>query len=300
MPPKAGAPAPPPAPPSPAVQQLQQRILQMCQALPEGVSLEHMKRELKGAAQPDISAAITALHRGQRIVIARDGNTSVIKATSQATQKLDSLGENERLVYDLLEEAGNKGMYLRDIGLRTKLPAAAVRKSISILCSRNVVKELKGVASKTQKLFMLYDLEPSVQVTGGTWYTEAGEYDIGFIKILQHQCYKRIREKRYCSTKSLVDWVASSEISNVPLYEQDVQEILNTLLYDGLIEEVEDMAGGADVLYKATDTPAALLDTPLTSTPCGTCPVFDQCTCSTASAISPYTCPYMKDWMDLF
>jgi len=100
----------------------------------------------------------------------------------------------------------------------------------------------------------------------GPWYTEGGEYDVGFIKILHHQCYKRIKEKRYCSIapgpptgegraaggaakdggsgwgaytpparrwergggirprgprtpKALVEWIAASEISNVPLYE---------------------------------------------------------------------------------
>ena len=48
------------------------------------------------------------------------------------------------------------------------------------------------MASKTQKVFMLYDLEPSTQVTGGTWYNDAQDYDVAFIKILQHQCYKRV------------------------------------------------------------------------------------------------------------
>jgi len=158
------------------------------------------------------------------------------------------------------------------------------------------------VASKTQKVFMLYDLEPSTQVTGGTWYNDAQDYDVAFIKILQHQCYKRIKERKYCSTKTLVDWISTSEISNTPLYEQDVQQIVNTLLYDGMIEEVEDMSvpTGSDTLYKVSELSAASFETPLTNIPCGNCPVFDQCSCSVSSAISPYTCPYMKDWMDLF
>eukprot|EP00669_Euglena_mutabilis_P006444 TRINITY_DN2058_c0_g1_i2.p2 TRINITY_DN2058_c0_g1~~TRINITY_DN2058_c0_g1_i2.p2 ORF type:complete len:149 (+),score=60.96 TRINITY_DN2058_c0_g1_i2:119-565(+) len=148
---------------------------------------------------------------------------------------------------------------------------------------------------------MLADLEPSTQVTGGTWYTEGGEYDVGFIKILHHQCYKRIKEKRYCSIKALVEWIAASEISNVPLYEPDIQDIVHTLVYDGLIEEVEDLGGthGGDVLYKAVEgyLPG---DSPLAQLPCGACPVFDQCGCTPSSVISPHTCPYLTDWTAMF
>ena len=41
---------------------------------------------------------------------------------------------------------------------------------------------------------MLYHLEPSVELTGGPWYTD-GELDSEFIKLLCRACYRIIKEK---------------------------------------------------------------------------------------------------------
>eukprot|EP01010_Urceolus_cornutus_P002336 NODE_2978_length_433_cov_179.205729_g2367_i0.p1 GENE.NODE_2978_length_433_cov_179.205729_g2367_i0~~NODE_2978_length_433_cov_179.205729_g2367_i0.p1 ORF type:complete len:108 (-),score=13.89 NODE_2978_length_433_cov_179.205729_g2367_i0:35-358(-) len=105
------------------------------------------------------------------------------------------------------------------------------------------------------------------------------------------------------SAKALADWLATSEISNVSLNERDVQDIVNVLLYDGFIEEVEDMscapvAGQHTTLYKIADTPVSSWETPLTNVPCGTCPVFDQCGSNASSLVSPLTCPYLTEWLD--
>eukprot|EP00992_Anisonema_acinus_P008087 TRINITY_DN415_c0_g1_i1.p2 TRINITY_DN415_c0_g1~~TRINITY_DN415_c0_g1_i1.p2 ORF type:complete len:286 (+),score=133.11 TRINITY_DN415_c0_g1_i1:89-946(+) len=280
-----------------AVAQLQARILQMVQAVPEGVALEHLKRETKAFQPSELSAALQELLKQKRVTVAKQAHGHVVRAVSATHTKLAGLAENDRLVYDLLEEAGNKGLYVNDLAFKSKLPSTLVTRSLKALVGRQVVKEVKGIASKTRKLYMLASLEPSTQVTGGTWYTEAGDYDIDFIRILQNQVLRRIKEKKYCSTQSLVEWVAASEISNVPLYEQDLQDIVNTLLYDGLVEEVEDMAGGAGVLYKVVEVPTAALPTPLSTVPCGTCPVFDQCSPSPSSSISPYSCPYLTEWL---
>ena len=42
---------------------------------------------------------------------------------------------------------------------------------------------------------MLFELEPSQEVTGGAWYTNDREFDTVFIDLLMEQCYKLIRSK---------------------------------------------------------------------------------------------------------
>jgi DNA-directed RNA polymerase III subunit RPC6 len=41
---------------------------------------------------------------------------------------------------------------------------------------------------------MLYELDPSTEITGGAWYTDQ-EYDLEFIEALSTQCYKYIYSK---------------------------------------------------------------------------------------------------------
>jgi DNA-directed RNA polymerase III subunit RPC6 len=41
---------------------------------------------------------------------------------------------------------------------------------------------------------MLYELEPSVEITGGAWYT-GSEFDTEFVDALATQCFKYISSK---------------------------------------------------------------------------------------------------------
>lgn len=45
-----------------------------------------------------------------------------------------------------------------------------------------------------KKVYMLYELEPSTELTGGAWYTD-NEMDMGFIESLSTQVYKYIVTK---------------------------------------------------------------------------------------------------------
>ncbi len=52
------------------------------------------------------------------------------------------------------------------------------------------------MASSNRKVYMLFELEPSREITGGAWYT-GHEYDSEFIEVLRQQCHQYIkREKR--------------------------------------------------------------------------------------------------------
>lgn len=37
--------------------------------------------------------------------------------------------------------------------------------------TRRLIKPIKAVTAKTKKLYMLYDLTPAKEITGGPWYT---------------------------------------------------------------------------------------------------------------------------------
>ena len=46
----------------------------------------------------------------------------------------------------------------------------------------------------TRKIYMLFHLEPSVEMTGGPWYTD-NELDSEFIKLLCSACLRFIRDR---------------------------------------------------------------------------------------------------------
>ena len=53
------------------------------------------------------------------------------------------------------------------------------------------IKSIKSVKHPTRKIYMLYNLQPSIDVTGGPWFTDS-ELDTEFIETLLEVCWRFI------------------------------------------------------------------------------------------------------------
>lgn len=93
--------------------------------------------------------------------------------------------------------------------------------------------------------------------------------------------------------------------SQVQLSVDDIETILNTLIYDGKVEKTVVSSGGGlgsssrdsdgvVNLYRAVEP--LVQSAGLMRMPCGTCPVIHNC--YEGGAVSPSTCQYFKKWLD--
>jgi DNA-directed RNA polymerase III subunit RPC6 len=64
----------------------------------------------------------------------------------------------QMLVYQVIERAGNKGIWTRDIKNATNIQQQTLTKTLKALESRQLIKAIKSVTSKSKKLYMKYDL----------------------------------------------------------------------------------------------------------------------------------------------
>jgi DNA-directed RNA polymerase III subunit RPC6 len=157
---------------------------------------------------------------------------------------------------------------------------------------------------------MLAELEPSVELTGGSWYTD-NVMDVEFIDQLSMQIFKYIHSKSKPPTATgalfpisrviptaiddIHDFITTSGLTSHSLSIDDIQSLVNRLIYDGAIHlNEEGVYSSIGSLYK-TIKGEMRLGMGFTDIPCGTCPVFDFC--SDDSPVSPATCIYYKDWL---
>ena len=178
--------------------------------------------------------------------------------------------------------------------------AAQINKCLKALEQRKLVKAVKSVANGNRKVYMLFELEPSREITGGAWYT-GHEYDCEFIDVLRQQCHKYIERSRSATVDMMSDFVRSTGLSRVELSIPDVLQIVNTLVYDGKVDAHESRRDNGMPYAEGTVfyTPAAMpmqLHSHLTSVPCGVCPVAADC--HEGGTISPETCTYFRDWTE--
>lgn len=107
-------------------------------------------------------------------------------------EKIKGASAEETVVYGLIEEAENRGIWIRDVRNRSGLSQTQLNKVLKTLEHRKLVKSIKTLGATKKRVYMLYELEPDSSLTGGAFYSEQ-EFDSQFVDLLNQQCLK-VRE----------------------------------------------------------------------------------------------------------
>eukprot|EP01035_Chromulina_nebulosa_P021444 gene21444-27777_t len=213
--------------------------------------------------------------------------------------KFEGLGPEQMLVYQEIEKSGNRGIWTRDIKLKTNIQQQILTKTLKILEQRNLIKSVRSVISKSKKLYMLYNLEPAKEISGGPWYTDQ-EFDHEFLELLSLEILSYVSSIGLADLNSIASKVKVSGISKVELSYEELELVVQTLVYDGRLEEVQSsvliMTGhhkSGTIMYKTSKKMD--LSNNFTDIPCGVCPIISHC--REGGVISPSTCEYMQVWL---
>nr|XP_042132324.1 DNA-directed RNA polymerase III subunit RPC6 isoform X1 [Peromyscus maniculatus bairdii] len=263
--------------------EIENRIIELCHQFPHGITDQVIQNEMPHIEAQQRAVAINRLLSMGQLDLLRS-NTGLLYRIkdSQNAGKMKGSDNQEKLVYQIIEDAGNKGIWSRDIRYKSNLPLTEINKILKNLESKKLIKAVKSVAASKKKVYMLYNLQPDRSVTGGAWYSDQ-DFESEFVEVLNQQCFKFLQTK-------------------VELSMEDIETILNTLIYDGKVEMTiiaakEGTVGSVDghmKLYRAVNP--ILPPTGLVRAPCGLCPVFDDC--HEGGEISPSNCIYMTEWLE--
>jgi DNA-directed RNA polymerase III subunit RPC6 len=158
----------------------------------------------------------------------------------EMAMKLHGLDVSTQLVYQVIERAGNVGIWTKDIRLQTNVQQQAMNKIFKVLEGRQLIKPVKSVLAKSKKLYMSYHLVPSQELTGGIWYSDL-EFDHEFINELRQfilHCIQRRNHGRGISVSEIRHTIQVGQISRVELSQADVLQLVRTLMYDYMVEEI--------------------------------------------------------------
>ncbi|CAI0556683.1 unnamed protein product [Linum tenue] len=218
------------------------------------------------------------------------------------------LTDQEQIVYKVIHEKENMGMWLRDIKRRSNLQDAIVNKSIISLQAKNMIKEVVNVKNKGKKHYMAVEFEPSTELTGGAWYDDDGNLHVEFINIVKKCCLQKIKQLKVATLETVLQLFKTSGVFKADLKEHHFEEILGALVLDNEVMEVKSNGMGefgaipeGKVCYKAFDkqrvgAAAEPRIGAMASMPCGVCPRIRSCTPD--GVVSPSTCVYFQKWLE--
>ncbi|KAI9220722.1 RNA polymerase Rpc34, partial [Blastocladiella britannica] len=181
--------------------------------------------------------------------------------TAATAAKLGELDAEERMVYEAVKAAASEGIL--QVTLRSRVPVAenVIVKSLKKLEGRGLIKQVKSVKYGNKKMFMLSELQPSVELTGGVWFTNQ-ELDVTFVEhmsaavlrfvgknvrsFLCHSAYPTDGSMSIYPTAfsdhptlpQIAKFLRTSQAAKVDLSVSDIGLLLDMLVYDGKLERI--------------------------------------------------------------
>mmetsp|Transcript_43631 Transcript_43631/g.170731 ORF Transcript_43631/g.170731 Transcript_43631/m.170731 type:complete len:301 (-) Transcript_43631:1459-2361(-) len=280
-------------------------------ALERGV-LEAVKDKKQGLTDAEILAALpqeadqnkraiaynSLLSKGKLQLLRRALDREPLYAPAKAeVAKLAGLrlNINETALYKLIEESNNKGIWSRDLRRCLNLPKVQLEKALKDLESRKLVKTVKSVSQANKKIYMLYNIQPAPELSGGPWFNENHDYDTECIRIIYQQVTALVKDRPNLSSKEICEKLNDSGLLNEKLTNDNVEQLLGTMVYDSMIaEQKKQLPDGTTKVtyYKSTPVPTY---NALAETPCGLCPIISQC--RPGGEVSPENCVYIDHWL---
>lgn len=322
--------------PNESLDQVKKEILDLIQAYDNGLSEKELSRTMSSTSGQLRVDAINALTNEGRIQLFKQGSELIYRSVDAKTFSNHSTVINlnisleERIIYQAIETAGNKGIWNREIRNKTQVPLKQMSKVLKNLETKKLIKAVKSVTASKKKLYMLYGLEPDKSVTGGAWYSGT-EFESEYVQILHEQCYQFVKRRlqssevpsdfvesrnlTLVSSSEVKDYIDKLKISNVILTLQDIEMVLETIVYDGLIEKIavvkkpdltipivadkvltsddeESEVGHVTYYYRALSK--LVESSGIMRVPCGQCPYIHEC--RPAAVINPSMCLYLERW----
>ncbi|KRZ32684.1 DNA-directed RNA polymerase III subunit RPC6, partial [Trichinella pseudospiralis] len=283
-----------------------EKILEVIKRYPNGCPDGVLRAEISSKEVKDMANAINELLAEHRIDLLKNGNEIYYKFVSESAvvDSIMPLDPLEKLLYQLIADAKNMGIWIGDLKSKSNIPHRRLMKVIRSMENRKIIKTYHSMAHSRKKVCMLYDLEPHPMIVGGSFFTDE-MFDTEFLASISEYCLKFLKSKadnashfptfinrmnkRNATVEEVWQFLCNSKISNVNLSQIEVERVLEHLVYDSQIEKKFENAKPVYFLTKPLERNKGILHSP-----CLSCEIALDCV--KGGTISPSTCQYFSDW----
>ena len=143
------------------------------------------------------------------------------------------MNDDEQLIYSYIEASGREGIWTKTLKAKTNMHQHVVMRCLKQLEGQRYIKLIKSVKHPTRKIYMLYNLQPSIDVTGGPWFTDS-ELDTEFIDSLLTVVW------RFIALKTFPEFLTEHKITNIDLAINDIRSLCEVLIFEDKVELVKD------------------------------------------------------------
>ncbi|ETW77264.1 hypothetical protein HETIRDRAFT_429562 [Heterobasidion irregulare TC 32-1] len=230
------------------------------------------------------TGAINFLLGAGMIKVMKDNSGGLLyrAVTKEEVDMKKGMSGEESMVLSHIQSAENQGIWTKHLKVKTELHQTVLDRCLKQLVQKGIIKAVKGMVKyPTRKIYMMAHLEPSVELTGGPWYTD-NELDTEFIKLLCTACLRFIQDRSlpkhklsddipassrplypissappYPNCQQVLSFLSKSKITETQLSEEHVDMLLNVLVLDGEVEKLPSYGASLWIADDDDDAPSA-------------------------------------------
>lgn len=125
------------------------RLLNLAKSKPKGISNEEILTEMSEMGSAECVKLINKLLTQGRLIMTKQESTNKILFKHQEAKEINSVkgaDNEEKVVYSIVEAAGNKGIWIRDIRFQSNLLPTQLNKILKALENKKLIKAVKSVS----------------------------------------------------------------------------------------------------------------------------------------------------------
>ena len=168
---------------------IQEKILELVSEFPQGVSDNVLLANMPTVDPRARAQVINKLLVAQKIDLFKGSEGLLYRKRDPSKASSISGDQEEKIVFRIIEESGNTGVWIKDIKSKSNLGHIQLTKVIKNLEKKQLIKNVKSVNASKKKVYMLFNLQPDQSVTGGAWYSE-NSFESEYVEVLNQQCYR--------------------------------------------------------------------------------------------------------------
>ncbi|SBT78856.1 DNA-directed RNA polymerase III subunit RPC6, putative [Plasmodium ovale] len=259
-------------------------------------SLEELYEKKKKAKlrRSDVVYALNVLESARACSIKNENNTVITKMrTEEVTKKLKDLSDTDFLIFSKVENSQNNGIWTADLRKQTKLLIHQVQKGVKLLCECKLIKQVNNIHVKNRKMYILYDLEASEKVIGGSFYTD-GEFNKKIVDYIRENICFYLYNNNHSSVTSVISYI--KKLNNTVGYfsDNDIYRVIKTLSFEERIKIYRN-SSDEELIYYYNNEKKKMFH----NFPCFSCDIFNKCNSDTKTAINPKNCLYLNVYLNL-
>ncbi|KAH0478606.1 MAG: hypothetical protein KVP17_003699 [Porospora cf. gigantea B] len=205
------------------------------------------------------------------------GGIAAAVRPQEVVSAVRKLADDEHKVYCVVEEAGSRGVWSRDIARNASVAtmnAVKITKTLKSLEDRKIIKQIKNIHSKARKTYVLAYLEADKEVVGGAFYAN-GEFDLDLVQRIRSQILLMLRSGNTCNLQELQNYLKSTGVAG-DMNKEDLQTVLRTLVLEQVVQ-VNMAPSNSELVFSVAQWGLTDIEDTLDTSPCFSCPIKSNC-----------------------